>query len=61
MKVMKLIQKFRSARQRFPRLADSTLGVMVEASSLVSLSWCVLRMVAAQHVDMLSLSQHELH
>ena len=49
-KVMKLIQKLRSARQRFPRLADSTFGVMVEASSLVSLSWCVLRMVAAQDV-----------
>ena len=51
MNVMKLIQKLRSARHRFPRLADSTFGVIVEASSLVSLSWCVLRMVAAQGVD----------
>ena len=48
---MKLIQKLRSARQRFPRLADSTFGVIVEASSLVSLSWCVLRMVAAQEIE----------
>ena len=51
--VMKLIQKLRSALQRLPMLADSTLGVRVDASSLVSLRWCVLRMVAAQHPDML--------
>ena len=56
---MKLIQKLRSARQRLPRLADSTFGVMVDASSLVSLSWCVLRMVAAQHVVKFSIrSRH---
>ena len=46
--VMKLIQKLRSARQRLPMLADSTLGVRVDASSFVSLRWCVLRIVAAQ-------------
>lgn len=54
--VIKLIQKLRSARQRLPMLADSTLGVRVDASSLVSLRWCVLRIVAAQHPGML----HEL-
>ena len=53
--VMKLIQKLRSARQRLPMLADSTLGVRVDASSLVSLRWCVLRMVAAQRSGMLKL------
>ena len=59
MKVMKLIQKLRSARQRFPRLADSTFGVIVEASSLVSLSWCVLRMVAAQEIES-TFTKHKL-
>ena len=52
MNVMKLIQKLRSARQRFPRLADSTFWRHRRSIQFgVSLSWCVLRMVAAQGIE----------
>ena len=46
-KVMKEIQKLRSARQRLPSCADITLGVAVAMSTLSLLSANVVRIVAA--------------
>ena len=45
---MKEIQKLRSARQRLPSCADSTLGVAVAMSTLSLLISNVVRIVAAR-------------